>query len=174
MAILPIIRAPDPRLKVVSEPVAEVDDEMRKLMAGMLQTMYDEPGVGLSAIQVGVPKRIVVVDVSRKDEPRQPIRMVNPEITAESEEIAVFDEGCLSLPEHFAEVERPAECDVRFLDENGEEQTLHANGLLARCIQHELDHLDGILFVDHLSALKRGIILRKLSKQKKARLRDSA
>ncbi|MBN34911.1 MAG: peptide deformylase [Rhodospirillaceae bacterium] len=174
MAILQIIWAPDPRLKVVSEPVETVDDDVRALMDDMLDTMYDEPGVGLSAIQIGVPKRVVVVDVARKGEEPQPIRLVNPVITATSEEIAIFDEGCLSLPEHFAEVERPAEVDVSYIDENGDAQTLHADDILSRCLQHEIDHLDGILFVDHLSALKRGMILRKLTKQKKARLRDSA
>jgi len=174
MAVMPIIWAPDPRLKVVSEPVETVDDGIRALMEDMLETMYAEPGIGLSAIQVGVPKRIVVVDVARKGETPQPIRLVNPEITAMSEDAAIFDEGCLSLPEHFAEIERPAEIDVRYTDENGARQTLHADDMLARCLQHEIDHLDGILFVDHLSALKRGMILRKLAKQKKARLRESA
>jgi len=174
MAILPIIWAPDPRLKSISEPVADVDDGVRALMEDMLETMYAEPGIGLSAIQVGIPKRIVVVDVAREGEEPQPIRLVNPVITAESEDLAVFDEGCLSLPEFFSEIERPAEVEVTYTDENGAEQTLHADDILSRCLQHEIDHLDGILFVDHLSAVRRGMILRKLSKLKKSKERERA
>jgi peptide deformylase len=174
MAILPIIWAPDPCLKSISEPVADVDDGVRALMEDMLETMYAEPGIGLSAIQVGIPKRIVVVDVAREGEEPQPIRLVNPVITAESEDLAVFDEGCLSLPEFFSEIERPAEVEVTYTDENGAEQTLHADDILSRCLQHEIDHLDGILFVDHLSAVRRGMILRKLSKLKKSKERERA
>ncbi|MBT5433762.1 MAG: peptide deformylase [Alphaproteobacteria bacterium] len=174
MAMLPIIWAPDPRLKVTSEPVGEVDAAIVKLIDDMLATMYAEPGIGLSAIQIGVPKRVVVVDVARKGEEPQPLALINPVITARSSDIAVFDEGCLSLPDHWAEVERPAEIDIRFLDRAGKQQSLHADDILSRCIQHEMDHLDGILFVDHLSAVRRGIILRKLTKQKKARLRENA
>ena len=174
MAILPIIWAPDPRLKVVSAPVATIDAGIHALMEDMLATMYDEPGIGLSAIQVGVPKRIVVVDVARVGETPRPLRLVNPEIVWESDDIAVFEEGCLSLPEHFAEVERPAVVRVRYVDEHGKVQELEADDILARCIEHELDHLDGVLFVDHISSIRRSIILRKLAKQKKAKLRDSA
>jgi len=174
MAILPIIWAPDARLKVVSTPVETVDDAVRRLMDDMLATMYAEPGIGLSAIQVGVPRRIVVADVARVGETPRPLRMVNPEIVWESDDIAVFEEGCLSLPEHFAEVERPAVVRVRYVDEHGKVQELEADDILARCIEHELDHLDGILFVDHISSIRRSIILRKLAKQKKAKLRDSA
>jgi peptide deformylase len=174
MAILPIIWAPDPRLKSISEPVPDVDDGVRTLMEDMLETMYAEPGIGLSAIQVGIPKRIVVVDVAREGEEPQPIRLVNPVITAESDDLAVFDEGCLSLPEFFSEIERPAEVEVTYTDENGVEQTLHADDILSRCLQHEIDHLDGILFVDHLSAVRRGMILRKLSKLKKSKERERA
>ncbi len=174
MAILPIIWAPDPRLKSISEPVADVDDGVRALMEDMLETMYAEPGIGLSAIQVGIPKRIVVVDVAREGEEPQPFRLVNPVITAESDDLAVFDEGCLSLPEFFSEIERPAEVEVTYTDENGAEQTLHADDILSRCLQHEIDHLDGILFVDHLSAVRRGMILRKLSKLKKSKERERA
>ena len=174
MAIRPIIWAPDPRLKVVSTPVEAVDDGVRRLMNDMLETMYAEPGVGLSAIQVGVPKRIVVADIARDDEEPAPIRLVNPRIVWHSDETAVFEEGCLSLPEFYAEIERPAEVRIDCLDEHGEPRELHAEGILARCLEHELDHLDGILFVDHLSAVRRGIILRKLAKQKKAKLRESA
>jgi peptide deformylase len=168
MALLPIIVAPDPRLKVVSTPVETIDDGVRRLMEGMLETMYDEPGIGLSAIQVGVPKRIVVVDVAREGEERQPYRMVNPEIVWRSDEVATYEEGCLSLPEHYAEIERPKAVKVRYLDEHGESRELEADTILSRCIQHELDHLDGILFVDHITALKRNIILRKLLKAKKS------
>ena len=174
MALLPIIVAPDPRLKVVSKPVETVDDGVRTLMDDMLETMYDEPGIGLSAIQVGVPQRIVVVDVAGQDEERAPLRMVNPEIVWYSDDQAVFEEGCLSLPDHYAEVTRPASIRLRFLDENGTEQKLEADEILSRCIQHEIDHLDGILFVDHLTAVKRSIILRKLTKLKKSKLRESA
>lgn len=167
MAVLPIITAPDPRLKVACEPVAKVDATIAKLMDDMLDTMYLAPGIGLAAPQVGVTKRILVVDISSKDGPRAPLRMVNPEIVWRSEELAVYEEGCLSLPEQYADVERPAKIRFRFLDETGTPQEHEAEGLLATCIQHELDHLDGIIFVDHLSALKRRMILRKLTKLKK-------
>jgi peptide deformylase len=167
MAVLPIITAPDPRLKVKCEPVAEVDDEIARLIDDMLDTMYLAPGIGLAAPQIGVTKRILVVDVSPKDGPREPIRMANPEIIWSSEELAVYEEGCLSLPEQYADVERPERIKVRYLDEKGEQQEREADGILATCIQHEMDHLDGIIFVDHLSALKRKMILRKLAKQKK-------
>ncbi len=167
MAILPIITVPDKRLKRLSSHVDKVDDQIRGLMDDMLETMYAAPGVGLSAIQVDVPKRIVVVDAAKGDEPKQPIFMVNPEIVWSSEELVAYDEGCLSLPEQYAEILRPDEVKVRFLDYQGELQVLQVEALQARCIQHELDHLEGILFVDHLSAVKRGIIIRKLSKQKR-------
>lgn len=167
MAVLPIITAPDPRLKAKCEPVAEVDAEVARLMDDMLDTMYLAPGIGLAAPQVGVTKRILVVDVSPKDGPREPIRMANPEIVWQSEELATYEEGCLSLPEQYADVERPDKVRVRYLDETGAERELEAEGLLATCVQHEMDHLDGVIFVDHLSALKRKMILRKLAKQKK-------
>jgi peptide deformylase len=174
MALLPIITAPDPRLKVVSTPVETIDERLLRLMDDMLHTMYEEPGIGLSAIQVGVPKRIVVVDVAREGEERQPIRLLNPEIFWRSEEMATFEEGCLSLPEHYASIDRPEAVKVRYMDETGAECELEAGGLLSRCVQHELDHLDGILFVDHLTAVKRSMILRKLAKLKKSKLRESA
>lgn len=167
MAVLPIITAPDPRLKVKCEPVAAVDEAVAKLMDDMLDTMYLAPGIGLAAPQVGVTKRILVVDVSPKDGVRDPIRMANPEIVWRSDELTVYEEGCLSLPEQYAEVERPKKVRFRYLDEKGVPQEREAEGLLATCIQHEIDHLDGIIFVDHLSALKRGMILRKLAKLKK-------
>ena len=167
MAELPIITAPDPRLKVTCEPVETVDDSIAKLMRDMLDTMYLAPGIGLAAPQVGVTKRVLVVDVAPKDAPREPICMANPEILWHSEEQSTYEEGCLSLPEQYAEVERPSQIRVRYLDETNTVQERDAEGLLATCIQHEMDHLDGIIFVDHISALKRRIILRKLSKLKK-------
>jgi len=168
MAILPIITAPDPRLKEVCAAVERVDDSLRQLMDDMLETMYQAPGIGLAAPQVGVTKRVLVVDVAREGEPPQPYRMVNPELLSVSDEDAAYEEGCLSLPEHYAEVVRPKAIRARYLDAQNEVRELAAEGLLATCIQHEMDHLDGILFVDHLSALKRNMILRKLLKAKKA------
>jgi peptide deformylase len=167
MALLPIITAPDPRLEAVSTPVEAVTDAVRQQLDDMLETMYAAPGIGLAAIQVGIPKRMLVIDVARDGEDRQPLFIVNPEITWVSDDDQLYEEGCLSLPEQYAEVERPAEVKVRYLDRDGNPQELHANGLLAVCLQHEMDHLDGILFVDHISALKRNIILRKLLKQKR-------
>ncbi len=174
MAILPVIHAPDPRLRVKSEQVETLNDEIRHLLDDMLETMYAELGIGLSAIQVGVPKRVVVLDVARSGEPRTPYRLVNPEIISTSMAGVSMDEGCLSFPDQFSKVKRPEKVDVSYLDEHGNQQTLTADGLLSRCIQHEIDHLDGILFVDYLSALRRNMILRKLAKQKKGRLRDIA
>lgn len=170
MAIRSILTAPDPRLKTVCEPVAEVDDDLRRLMDDMLQTMYDAPGIGLAAIQIGVPKRLLVLDVARDDGPRQPRHFVNPEIVWVSDDDAIAEEGCLSVPEHYAEVERPAEVKVRYLDYHGAAQELHADGLLAVCLQHEIDHLDGVLFIDRLTALKRNLILRKLLKARKQKI----
>lgn len=167
MALLPIITAPDKRLEIVSTPVEAVTDEVRAQLDDMLETMYAAPGIGLAAIQVGIPKRMLVIDVAREGEEKQPLFVVNPEFTWVSDEDKVYEEGCLSLPEQYAEVARPAEVKVRYLDRNGERQELHADGLLAVCLQHEMDHLDGILFVDHISALKRNMILRKLLKQKR-------
>ncbi|MEM7168700.1 MAG: peptide deformylase [Pseudomonadota bacterium] len=168
MAILPIITAPDPRLKKVCQPVEAVDDELRKLMDDMLETMYAAPGIGLAAPQIGVLKRVIVVDVSAKDDEREPLCLANPEVTSASEEMARYEEGCLSLPEHYSEVERPAEVTLRYLDRDNQTQEMAADGLLATCIQHEIDHLNGILFVDHISSLKRSMILRRLTKAKKA------
>ena len=167
--LLPIIVAPDPRLKLTSSPVEAVDDELRGLMDDMLETMYAAPGIGLSAVQVGVPKRVIVLDVARQDEDRAagPLFLVNPEILWASDEQATFEEGCLSLPEHFADVSRPAAVKIRHLDYLGDERELDTEGMLATCIQHEIDHLEGILFVDHLSAVRRGMILRKLLKARK-------
>jgi peptide deformylase len=167
MAKLDIIVAPDPRLKVKCAPVAKVDSSVRKLMDDMLETMYAAPGVGLAAPQVGVASRVIVVDTAAKGEPPQPYRMANPEIIWASDEDHIYNEGCLSLPEHYADVVRPKAVRVRYLDHENEIREVEADGLLATCIQHEMDHLDGILFVDHISALKRNMILRKLLKAKK-------
>jgi len=168
MAVLPIIIAPDPRLKKKAKPVERVDSETRKLMDDMLETMYAAPGIGLAAPQVGALRRVIVIDIAHDEEEPQPLRMANPELIEVSDEDATYNEGCLSLPEHYADVVRPASIRVRYLDENDELRELSADGLLATCIQHEMDHLDGILFVDHISALKRNMILRKLLKQKKS------
>ena len=167
MALLPILTAPDPRLKAKAKPVAAVDDQIRRLMADMLETMYAAPGIGLAAPQVGVAKRVLVVDVTRDGEPRHPMKIANPEILWRSAELLTTNEGCLSLPEHYADVSRPAKIRLRYLDEQNEIREIDVEGLLATCIQHEMDHLEGVLFVDHISALKRGIILRKLAKAKR-------
>ena len=167
MAVLSIIKAPDPILKKRCAPVEVVDDEIRTLMDDMLETMYVAPGVGLAAPQVSVHKRVIVVDTSRGDTDRSPIQMADPELIESSDNLAVYDEGCLSFPDQYAEVERPAKVRVRYLDYENEIQEIEAEGLLSTCIQHEMDHLDGKLFVDHISMLKRNIILRKMSKLKK-------
>jgi len=167
MAILPIIEVPDQRLREKSKPVEAVTDDLRKLMDDMLETMYDAPGIGLAAIQVGVAKRIVVMDIGEDDRP-EPRYFVNPEITWASDEMANYKEGCLSVPEHYADVERPARCTIKYMDYDGKAHEVDADGLLATCIQHEMDHLEGILFIDHLSSLKRGMIVKKLTKAQKA------
>jgi peptide deformylase len=168
MAKLNIIIAPDPVLKTKARKVEKVDDRIRKLMDDMLETMYAAPGVGLAAPQVGVLERVIVLDVAGKDEEPRPMRLVNPEIVWASEDLAVAQEGCLSIPEQWADVTRPAAVKVRYLDENGTQREVEADGLLAVCLQHEIDHLDGVLFVDHLSPLKRNMIMRKLAKWKKS------
>jgi peptide deformylase len=167
MTLRPILIAPDPRLKQVSEPVKDVTDDLRTLMDDMLETMYDAPGIGLAAIQVGVPKRVLVMDIATEEEGRMPRYFVNPEIFWESEELSSYQEGCLSVPESFGDVDRPAEVKVRYLDYKGEAREIHATGLLATCIQHEMDHLNGVLFIDHLSKLKRDMLLKKLEKLRK-------
>src|SRR5580700_9009972 len=169
MALLPIITAPDPRLKIKAKPVAEVDAKVRRLMDDMVETMYHAIGIGLAAPQVGVAERVLVIDVAREGEKPQPLRIANPEILWRSEEMMTANEGCLSLPEHYADVERPAAIRLRYLDHENEIREIEAKGLLATCLQHEIDHLDGILFVDHISTLKRGMILRKLAKSKRSR-----
>ncbi len=167
MAILPIIVAPDPRLKIKAKPVETVDDDVRQFMDDMLDTMYDANGIGLAAPQVGDDRRVIVIDVARVDEDPQPMAMANPQIVDIADDDRVHEEGCLSLPDHYAEVVRPDWIKVRYLDRDNEIRELTAEGLMATCIQHEMDHLDGILFVDHVSALKRNMILRKLMKAKK-------
>ncbi|CEJ11354.1 peptide deformylase [Phreatobacter sp. AB_2022a] len=167
MAIRTIISIPDPRLRQVSEPVGEIDDEIRTLVADMLETMYAAPGIGLAAIQVAVPKRIVTIDLARKDEEKKPIVLINPEITFTSEDHAVYEEGCLSIPEYYEEVERPAQCGVRYLDLEGRTVEMMCEGLLATCVQHEFDHLNGVLFIDYLSRLKRDRVIKKFTKQAK-------
>ncbi|MCA3708690.1 MAG: peptide deformylase [Phenylobacterium sp.] len=155
MALREILTVPNPVLKQVSTPVAAVDDDLRLLMDDMLETMYAAPGIGLAAIQVGVPKQVIVMDLARQDEPPQPRYFVNPEILWASEETAPYEEGCLSVPEVYDEVDRPARVKLRYLDYNGQEVVEDAEGLFAVCIQHEMDHLKGVLFIDHLSRLKR-------------------
>ena len=167
MAILPIIIAPDPRLKKKAETVEAVDTEIGELMANMLETMYLAPGIGLAAPQIGILKRVIVLDITKGKGPPDPICMANPEITWRSDEEVTYEEGCLSLPEQFDQVTRPAKIRVSFLNKENMQEECEADGLLATCIQHEMDHLTGTLFVDHLSHLKRGMILRKLKKLKK-------
>src|SRR5689334_7514370 len=168
MALREILTVPDPLLKQVSAPVERVDDDLRALMDDMLETMYAAPGIGLAAIQVGVPKRVIVMDLARQDEPKQPRYFVNPEILWASEETAPYEEGCLSVPEIYDEVERPAKVKIRYLNYAGETVEEEAEGLFAVCIQHEMDHLDGVLFIDHLSRLKREQAVKKVKKQAKA------
>ena len=167
MAKLAIIVAPDPRLKQRAQPVDGVDRSVRRLMDDMLETMHAANGIGLAAPQVGVLQRVIVVDVSPPDEPSAPYRMANPEVVWRSDELVTGEEGCLSLPEQFGDVTRPERVRVRFLDVDGQTCEIEVDGLLAKCIQHEIDHLDGLLFVDYLSQLKRNIILRRLAKTKK-------
>jgi peptide deformylase len=167
MSIRPILTAPDPRLKAVSEPVEAVNGEIKALVADMIETMYDADGIGLAAIQVGVARRILVLDIDQKDGGRNPRVFINPVITWASDETEVMEEGCLSVPEIWDEVERPKAIKCDYLDGEGNKQTLEADGLLAVCLQHEMDHLNGVLFLDHLSKLKRSMALKKLTKAKK-------
>jgi len=168
MALLPILIAPDPRLKRKAAPVEQVDESIRRLMDDMLETMYDAPGIGLAAPQVGVSKRVLVVDVTVDETaPKHPICMANPEIIWASDDKRTYEEGCLSVPKNYANVIRPDRVKVRYLDRDGQSQELEADGLLATALQHEIDHLDGTLFIDYLSTLKRGMIIRKLQKSQK-------
>jgi len=168
MAIRKILTEPNPFLRQKSIKVDVVNDEVRSLMDDMLETMYHAPGIGLAAIQIGVPKRVIVIDLSRDDEKKNPLYFVNPELITNSDNKAAYEEGCLSVPGQFAEINRPDKCKVKYLDYNGKQQILDAKDLLATCIQHEMDHLEGILFIDYLSKLKKSMIVKKLSKQKKS------
>lgn len=168
MTKLDIITIPDPLLREKSTPFEGVNDETQKLIDDMLETMYEAPGIGLAAIQVAIPKRLLVADVSRDEEQREPVVMINPEIVAFGDEARSHEEGCLSIPEIYAEVERPSTIKVKYIDRHEEAHELDAEGLLATVIQHEVDHMDGILFVDHLSRLKRDRLIKKFMKQKKS------
>ncbi len=167
MALREILKEPNDVLRQKSLPVEIVDEKIRELIDDMLETMYAAPGIGLAAIQVGVPKRVIVMDTSKKEGEKLPMHFVNPEIISKSNSNSIYEEGCLSLPGQFAEIERPAKCKIKFLDYNGNPQEIEAEGMLATCIQHEIDHLEGILFIDYLSKLKKTMIVKKLSKQKK-------
>ena len=162
-----IVIEPDPILRKKSENLEKVDDELRGLLDDMLETMYSAPGIGLAAVQVGVLKRLIVIDISKEKDKKNPLFLINPEIISRSNKTSIYEEGCLSLPGHFAEIERPAECHVKYIDYTGKEKEIKANGLLSTCIQHEVDHLNGILFIDYLSKLKKDMILKKLIKHKK-------
>ena len=163
-----IIIEPDPILRKVSEPLEKVDNELRKLMDDMLETMYSAPGIGLAAVQIGILKRLIVIDIPKGEEKKKnPLFLINPIITSRSKDTSIYEEGCLSIPGHFAEIERPAQCHINFLDYGGNQKQLKADGLLSTCIQHEIDHLDGKLFIDYLSKLKKDMIIKKLVKQKK-------
>jgi peptide deformylase len=173
MAVLPIVEVPDARLRVVSKPVAAVTDATRAIVADMIDTMYDAHGIGLAAIQVGIDQRILVIDLQEEQgEDEKPIRdphaYINPEILELSDETSTYNEGCLSIPEQYAEVSRPARCRVKWLDEQGKAHERELDGLLATCMQHEIDHLNGVLFIDHVSRLKRDMLLKKLAKNRKA------
>ena len=162
-----IVIEPDPILREKSATLEKVDNELRKLLDDMLETMYAAPGIGLAAVQVGILKRLIVIDISKDKEKKNPLFLINPEIISRSKNTSIHEEGCLSLPGHFAEIERPAECHIKFIDYGGKEKELTASGLLATCIQHEVDHLNGVLFIDYLSKLKKDMIVKKLIKHKK-------
>ena len=168
MALKKILTEPNKILREKSIKVEQVDENLQKLMDDMLETMYAAPGIGLAAIQVGVPKRIIVLDITPKDKPKNPMYFVNPEIITKSENSSTYEEGCLSVPGQFAEINRPDKCHIKYLDYYGQPKEIKADGMLATCIQHEIDHLEGILFIDYLSKLKKTMIIKKLSKQKKA------
>jgi peptide deformylase len=167
MALRDIIVLPDKRLRLVSEPAQANDPELRRLVDDMFETMYEAPGIGLAAIQIGVPKRVIVMDLAKKDDPKEPRVFVNPQVLWRSDEKNVYEEGCLSIPEFYEEVQRPAKVRVKYLDATGAEQELEASGLMATCLQHEIDHLDGVLFIDHISKLKRDRVIKKFAKAAK-------
>jgi len=162
-----IIIEPDAILRKKSESLEKVDDELRGLLDDMLETMYSAPGIGLAAVQVGILKRLIVIDITKEKDNKNPLFLINPEIISKSKNTSIYEEGCLSLPGHYAEIERPAECHIKYIDYNGKEKEIKANGLLSTCIQHEVDHLNGVLFIDYLSKLKKDMILKKLVKHKK-------
>jgi peptide deformylase len=170
MTIKPLIILPDPLLRQQSKPIEQVDAEITRLADDMLDTMYDAPGIGLAAIQIGVPRRMLVVDISREDEDRNPVVFINPEILKVSDDVSAYEEGCLSIPDYYAEVERPASLTVGYIDRNGKKQTVEADGLLATCLQHEMDHLNGVLFIDHISRLKRDMVIKKFTKAARAKI----
>ncbi len=167
MTLRNIVIEPDPILRKKSSKLENVDDHTRKLLDDMLQTMYKAPGIGLAAVQIGILKRLIVIDISKKEEEKNPIFLINPEIKFKSKKTSLYEEGCLSLPGYFAEIERPSECNIEYVDYYGKKKELKAEGLLSTCIQHEIDHLNGVLFIDYLSKLKRDMIIKKLIKQKK-------
>ena len=162
-----IVIEPDPILRKKSETLEKVDDELRSLLDDMLETMYSAPGIGLAAVQIGILKRLIVIDISKEKEKKNPLFLINPEIISKSESTSIYEEGCLSIPGHFAEIERPAECHIKFIDYEGKKREIKASGLLSTCIQHEVDHLNGVLFIDYLSKLKKDMIIKKLAKHKK-------
>jgi peptide deformylase len=169
MTIKPLIILPDPILREVSKPIETIDSEVKKLADYMLETMYDAPGIGLAAIQIGVARRMLVLDVSKDGEDKAPLVFINPEVVSASDARSVYEEGCLSIPDYYAEVERPAAITVKHLDRDGKERLTEADGLLATCLQHEIDHLNGVLFIDHISKLKREMVIRKFTKAAKLR-----
>jgi peptide deformylase len=169
MTIKPLIILPDPILRQVSAPIEQVDSDVLALADDMLETMYDAPGIGLAAVQIGVPRRLLVVDVSRDGEEKTPLVIINPEILTSSDERSTYEEGCLSIPEYYAEVERPASITLRHVGRDGKQHELTADGLLATCLQHEIDHLNGVLFIDHISRLKREMVIKKFTKAAKGK-----
>jgi peptide deformylase len=169
MTIKPLVLLPDPVLRAKSEEIERVDDDLRKLADDMLETMYDAPGIGLAAIQLGIARRMLVIDCSKEEEDKAPMVFINPSIVDSSDERATYEEGCLSIPDYYAEVERPAEITVDYVDRDGKEQQISADGLLSTCLQHEIDHLNGVLFIDHISKLKRDMVVKKFTKLAKSR-----
>jgi peptide deformylase len=167
MALRDIVKLPDKRLRMVSKPIGKIDEDIGRLIEDMFETMYEAPGIGLAAIQVGVPKRVITMDLAKKDEPKNPQVFINPEVLWTSEERATYEEGCLSIPEYYEEVERPARVKVAFTDRDGQKRELEADGLFATCLQHEIDHLNGVLFIDHISKLKRDRVIKKFAKAAK-------
>jgi peptide deformylase len=167
MAIRKILTIPDPKLREKSSAVKKVDKDIKNLMDDMLSTMYDAPGIGLAAIQIGIPKRVIVMDLSKEPDKKKPMYFINPEIIWKSNVNSSYEEGCLSIPNQFAKIDRPDKCHIKYLDYNGHEKEIKAEGLLSTCIQHEIDHLNGVLFIDYLSKLKKDIIIKKVSKDKK-------